>query len=393
MAGMWRVLVLAAGAFALGINAYVMAGLLPALGADVDVSVAAAGQLVTAFTLTYALFSPVLAAALARVSMRTAMVGALAVFAAANLASTAVHSLTPMLATRAVAGVAAGVYAPLASTAATHLLGPARRGLALSTVMGAMSVGAVFGVPIGLLLADSFGWRWALWLVSGIALATVVGIALVIPPLRGEPPPVLSARIRALADRRVAAAIGLSFLVAWSSLGAYTYAAPLLSDLAGVTELLPYLFCWGAGGALSVVLVGALVDRGYPVRSVVLGIVAALGIALMSLPLAGSHPLATALVVAVWGGAGWSLQVPQQHRLLSARPEQGTVLVALNGSALYLGAAVGAAVGGPVLALSGSLVLILGLAGVALAALALEVATNRAGRSTMDLVAVGRKML
>ena len=74
----WRAhaLVLAFGTFAVGTDAYVIAGVLPELAHSLDIGVAAAGQLVTVFAIGYAVLSPVLAALTSHWSRRTVLRGA-----------------------------------------------------------------------------------------------------------------------------------------------------------------------------------------------------------------------------------------------------------------------------------------------------------------------------
>ncbi|MEU1156979.1 MFS transporter, partial [Streptomyces sp. NPDC005918] len=156
-------------------------------------------------------------------------------------------------------------------------------------------------------------------------------------------------RLGALADRTVLPVVAVSFLGAVASLGLYTYLAPVLASSGGVGggEVAPYLWAWGIGGVLGSLLAGPLVDRTGRVVALVTGIVSTLVVAIGVLPLLGAAAF-PALVV--WGAAGWAFQVPQQHRLLALRAERGTVALALNNSALYLGSAVGSGAAGLALA-------------------------------------------
>ncbi|NUR91732.1 MAG: MFS transporter, partial [Nonomuraea sp.] len=84
---------LALGTFAVGTDAFVVAGFLPAMAADLGVSPAAAGQSVTVFAVAYAAGSPILATLTARLPRRTLLVAALAVLGLANLGSALAPSL------------------------------------------------------------------------------------------------------------------------------------------------------------------------------------------------------------------------------------------------------------------------------------------------------------
>lgn len=153
-----------------------------------------------------------------------------------------------------------------------------------------------------------------------------------------------------LGDGRVLTILLVSLLAAISSLGMYTFIAPLLSDPAygGIRSVTPYLWVWGIGGVLGSFLIGPLVDR---FRSAVLtlAIMVILAVSLLLLPQTAqwNHWLVM-LPIAAWGAVGWALQVPQNNELIQARQHQGdgNLAVALNESALYLGSALGAAAGG-----------------------------------------------
>ncbi|GHC44767.1 MFS transporter [Streptomyces flavofungini] len=378
---MRRIWLLMLGAFTLGLDAYVMAGLLPVVADDLGTTVSLAGQMVTVFTLAYAVSAPLVAGLLAGVRPRVLIIAALAVFTLGNAATALAPGLAVLLLARAVAGAGAGVYSALSTAAAAALAGPERRGRALALIMGGMSSGTVLGVPLGVLLADHTSWRSTMWLVTGLGAAALVGLAGGLPEVPSAPPVPVRARLGALADRAVLPVVGVSFLGAVSSLGLYTYLAPVLAAAGGVGEgdVAPYLWAWGIGGVLGSVLAGPLVDRWGRLYALVAGLMAALVVAELALPVLGAAAF-PALVL--WGAVGWALQVPQQHRLLALSAERGTVALALNNSALYLGSAVGSGAAG--LALSAGLgadALPWVAAGVAALGLALHGVAARARRT------------
>ncbi|MFI7098429.1 MFS transporter [Streptomyces sp. NPDC050161] len=349
---MRKVLLLTLGAFTLGLDAYVMAGLLPVLADDIGTRVSLAGQLVTVFTLAYAISAPLVAGLLSGVRPRVLLIAALAVFTLGNALTAVAPSLGGLLAARVVAGAGAGVYSALSTAAAAALVPPERRGRALALVMGGMSAGTVLGVPLGVLLAEHAGWRATMWLVTGLGVVALAGLAGLLPPVPAGPAVPVRARLTALTDRAVAPVVGVSFLAAVASLGLYTYLAPVLAAAGGVGEVAPYLWAWGAGGVLGSVLAGPLVDRTKGRVRVLVGVLLVMVVAAQALlPSLASVALpgAVALLVA-WGAAGWAFQVPQQHRLLELSADRGPIVLALNNSALYLGSAVGSALGGLALA-------------------------------------------
>ncbi|MFJ4341155.1 MFS transporter [Streptomyces sp. NPDC088915] len=354
MGGTRAVGLLALGSFAMGTDAYAMAGLLPDIGADLGVSVSLAGQSVTAFTLCYALAAPFLSAALARRGTRAVVVTALAVFVLANAGTALAGSYPVLLGTRALAGAGAGLFTPAAATAAVALVPPERRGRALGLVLGGMSAGTVLGVPLGLLVAAGAGWRAALWLVTGLGVLALLGTAVALPPVRGAAAPSPRERFAALARPRVAVVVAVTFTQTVASLGLYTYLEPVLHRTADVGSTVPYLWVWGIGGVCGSLLAGTLVDRTGRPALLSVALLGTLGGALALLPWTGSPPGLVLLPLLLWGAVGWAFVVPQQHRLLagegSGKAGSGAAAVGLNSSATYLGGAVGSALGGLALA-------------------------------------------
>ncbi|WP_067831938.1 MFS transporter [Actinomadura kijaniata] len=384
---MRKVLVLASGTFVLGLDAYVMAGLLGPIAADTGVSVSAAGQMVTAFTLAYAVSAPLFATVLGAARTRTVLLAALAVFTLGNALTAVAGGLVALLLSRVVAGAGAGLFSALASTGAAALVPPERRGRALALVMGGMSAGTVLGVPLGVLLADRAGWRATMWTITALGAASLLGLLAGLPEVPSGAVATARERLAVLVDRRIAPVVGVSFLAAVASLGLYTYLAPVLEAAGGVRDVTPYLWAWGAGGVAGSLAVGPLADRVGRPRAILAVILTALAVSQALLaPLAHLAAPLAALPLVLWGAVGWATQVPQQQRLLDLGGDRhGGVAVAMNNSALYLGGAAGAALGGA--ALSAGLaagVLPLAAAAVAALGLLLQLLTARTGRASGD---------
>ncbi|MBS1157607.1 MAG: transporter [Proteobacteria bacterium] len=345
------VYLIALGAFALGMASYVTAGLIPMIETAFSVPVAIAAQLVTAFTLAYGLGSPIFVALLPAHRQRAGLLFALGLFVLANAASALATNFTVLLIFRAIAGIGSGVYLATGIAASAALSRPEQRGKSIAVIMGGMASGTVLGVPLSLLLAERFGWASALWLVAALGLVALFGLLTRLPKLPAAQVASLKSKLAVLADRHVAVILLVSLLAAIASLGMYTFIAPLLAAPeygAAIHSVTPYLWIWGIGGVLGSFLIGPLVDR---VKGPVLTlwIMLILTGALFLLPVSASAGAwLVMLPIAIWGAVGWALQVPQNNELIKARELQGdgNLAIALNESALYLGSAIGAAVGG-----------------------------------------------
>lgn len=386
---MSRVVLLAVGTFALGLDAYVLTGLLPGIGSDFATSQATAGQVVTGFTLAYALASPVLSALSARASRRTVLLVALGIFVAANLASAAAQDLWVLICARVVAGVGAGLYAPSAAATAAGLVAPERRGRALAIVLGGLTIATVIGVPVGLLLGVHVGWRATLLLVAALAFLAAAGVAVFLPPIIAPPPPGLRARFAVLGNRYVAGRVAVMLVLGIANLGLYTYLATILHHSAQVTtgQLPLYLLTWGVGGAVGNTLIGWLLDKGRGPAQLLTCMICLLGLALFLIPILATGPIGVAVVLFAWGFAAWSLQVPLQYQLTTTVPEHAATAVALLASAVYLGSAIGSAGNGVLLDATNTTALPLAAGVLALLALGLNQVSARSRPTSPSVTA------
>nr|WP_275898225.1 MFS transporter [Halomonas binhaiensis] len=358
---------------------YVTAGLIPMIEQAFSVPVGVAAQLVTAFTLAYGLGSPVVVALLPGHRQRVGLLAALGLFVLANAASALATDFAWLLLFRGLAGIGAGVYLAM-GIATAAAISPSTRGKAIALIMGGMAAGTVLGVPLGLLLAERWGWASALWLVTLLGLGALLGLSWRLPALPDAASIPLRRKLSLLVDGHVVVILLVSLLAAIASLGMYTFLAPLLSasEYGGVKSITPYLWVWGIGGVAGSFLVGPLADRIQGPKLTFI-IMLALSLSLLALPLvAGWNVWMVLFPIAIWGAVGWALQVPQNNELIHARETQGdgNLAVALNESALYLGSAIGAAGGGLILVLNLPIWMLAAGAGVVAAAGAVVQASN-----------------
>jgi MFS transporter, DHA1 family, inner membrane transport protein len=343
-----RLLPLAASAFAIGTDAFVIAGLLPEVGADLDVTTAAAGQLITVFSLTYALAAPVIGTLTSSFDRRKVILFGLAVFIAGNVVTAMADSFALALAARVVTGLGAATASPQGTAIAAAIAPPERRGRYLAVVTGGLTVASVLGVPLGTLIGAA-DWRLTLWTVAGLGVLAAIGIAIWLPPT-SAPAISLAARLAPLRDRTALGILATTALVLAAGYTFNTYVGAILEKATGGSEALltVVLFASGVGALVGNLLAGRLVDRLGPER-LLLAAQIATTVLLVATPLA-VHSLAVAIPFsAVFGAVGWMMIVPQQHRLVTRFPEAVSVLIGLNASALYGGMAIGGLIGGAAL--------------------------------------------
>ncbi len=341
-------LFLAAGMFTMGCDDYVVAGLLPGLSRSLGTSMVGAAQGITAFSFTYLVCAPLFAVLLARRPARQILALALAIFAAGNVMTLLSTHLVAYLSSRAIAGIGAGMYLPIAVASAVELVDTEAMGRALGLIWGANSAGAVIGVPVGLWLASRLGWQATIGLVLLLGTITLVGLALRLPDRPVQAPPSLSDQLRFLVDPRVLSVVGVTCLTATASLGLYDFIALLQGGTADAA-----LTLWNVGGLIGTTAVGYVEDRIGNPRAVMAAILGTLLAALLILPSIHATPVLGLVPFLVWGAMGWATMTPQQMSLIELAPGREATVVALNSSAVGLGSVFGPALGG--LALAGGL--------------------------------------
>ncbi|MCO1580643.1 MFS transporter [Crossiella sp. SN42] len=340
-----QLLPLATALFAVGTDGFIIAGLLPQIAADLQVGLAAAGQLVTGFALAFAVSAPVLGALTSGLDRRKALLLALAVFTLGNIATALGPDYLTVLLARVLTAAGAGLIGAAAFSAAAAIAPPERRGRALAVVMGGLTLAIAFGLPAGTLIGGA-DWRLTLWAVAGLGVLAALGVARLLPPI-ALPAERLRARLAPLREPWVFGLLAVTTLTLAGTHVLYTYISPALAGATGgsATALTVVLLAWGVGNMVGNTVAGRLADR-YPPRHVVTGGLAAAAVLLALSPLA-VHDLVVAVVWAVGWGVCVSLPVvPQQSRFVERAPSASALLLGLNNSAIYLGVALGGAAGG-----------------------------------------------
>jgi len=346
-----RIWVLALGTFAIGTDVFVVSGILPAISAHFGTGLEAAGQTVTAYALTYALAAPLLVPLTAMLKQVRVVIVALAIFALANALCAAAPSYGSLMAARVLAGAAAALYTSTAYALAASLGEPHRKGAAIATVALGLTASAVFGVPLGTAIGEALGWRMTFWLITALSAAAVAALAANPPregPLAGTVPG-YAARLAPLKQRTVLLALAPSLLWNTANLTSYTYLGAVLSQRFA-PPIVAILFCvYGIGGLIGSQIGGRLVDR----FGAMVPLAACLGIAAVNQSLMGfalHSAWLAAPALAVWSITGWGTFAPQQARLIDLAPGSSALVIALNHSIIYIGAAAGAGLGGAALA-------------------------------------------
>ncbi len=338
------------GGFAIGTTEFVTMGLLPDIAAGVGVDIPTAGHVISAYALGVVVGAPVLAALGARLPRRGLLVGLMAALLAGNVATAMAPGQTTLLVARFVTGLPHGAYFGVASLVAAALVPPALRGRAVSSVMLGLSAATLAGVPAATWLGQALGWRSAYWAVVVVAALTVVTVAAVVPVTPQPADAGIRTELGALRRPQVLLTLVVATVGFGGMFAVYTYIAPITTDLAGLARgtVPAVLLAFGVGGFVGTVLGGRLADR-----ALFRSLVGAMVTVLVLLLLVGAAASAGALLfpaVFLLAMSASVLVVCLQLRLMEVAGDAQMLGAALSHSALNAANALGAWLGGVVIA-------------------------------------------
>jgi DHA1 family inner membrane transport protein len=330
----------------IGTGAFVLGGILAPLASDLGVSVATAGQAMTAYALSTALLAPLLLLATGHWPRKRALLLALLLLGTGNVLCALAESFSALLIARVLMGLGA-VFTPISAGIAVATALPARRGKALGVVFLGISLSYVVGVPLGAWLGLQYGWQVPIWLVALLCALAFAAVARWVPAAIDAPGARFAGLGALLARRDVLGVLAVTLLYFIAIFAIFSYIGPVLQALSPMTgeRLSLTLALFGLAGVAGTLIGGVANDRFGSRRTLAVQL-ALLGSTMALLPMSsGSWPLLMLLLL-VWGTAGFGMMVPQQSRLAALAPAQAPVLLSLNASMLYLGTAGGAIVGG-----------------------------------------------
>ena len=345
---------LALAVFVMGTSEFMLAGLLPAIATDLDVSVGTAGLLTSAFAAGMVVGAPTMAAFARGWPPRRTLIACLVLFAGCHVVGALTPSFSVLLLTRVLAALANAGFLAVALRTATTMVLADRKGRALSILLAGTTVATVAGVPAGSLLGAALGWRTTFWAVALLCVPAILGVVRGVPRAVGALPPGgesprLRAELRQLATPTLLLPMGIGALINAGTFAAFTFLAPVVTETAGLAEawVSVALVAFGAGSFLGVTLAGRLSDRRPgPVLFVGGPLLLAGWIALAVL---APHPVALMILVFAQGVLSFGVGSTVIARVLYAASGAPTMGGSYATAALNVGAAVGPVLGAVVL--------------------------------------------
>jgi predicted MFS family arabinose efflux permease len=375
---LWALLV---GNFVIGTGVMVVPGTLNEISASLSVTVATAGQLITAAAAVMCVGAPLLAAAVAGWDRRQLLAITLLWYAAGHALCALMPSFGALLPVRMLTVIAPAIFTPQAAACAGMLVPPEHRGRAVTFVFLGWSMASVLGLPIGALIGGHLGWRMAFMAIAALSVASATSIWLTLPS--GIRPAALTAEawLRVLRSPVLMGIVSVTALQGAGQFVLFSYFGPILKQSFGAdaTTLSVMWALFGICGLIGNMVVSRYIDRVGAGRMVLITTVL-IASSLLVWPLASTLAW-LAVVLVPWGLGCFATNSAQQARLVGLAPALAPGSVALNSSGIYTGQAVGAALGGWLLANdAGAWMSWAGLS-LVLVAISLSVAIDRSRRA------------
>ncbi|MCS7463167.1 MFS transporter [Paenibacillus doosanensis] len=339
--------ILAVGVFLTATSELVVSGILPRIAEDVNISLAVAGQLITAYSLSFAIATPLLIVLTSRMNRKPLLIGSLAVFIAGNALSALSLNAETLMVSRVLLGASSGIFLVVSLGIVAKLVPADQLGRSIGTIILGFSSAMILGVPLGIAIADWMSWQAIFMMLGALSIAVGTAILRLLPAVEGDDPVPLSSQLKQAGSAVIVTAFFISLFREGGNSVFLTYISPYLQQLLSfdTADIAFMMLALGLIGAFASRLGGSLVDRWGTSRTLGTWLVIHL-LALALLPVfTFSTPLAVGLIAIMFVALFASGPAIQSYMIQQA-PKSANFVLSLNTSVIHLGIAGGAGAGG-----------------------------------------------
>lgn len=342
-------LALAIGAFGIGTTEFSPMGLLPVIAQGVDVSIPAAGMLISAYAIGVMVGAPLMTLLLSHRARRNALVFLMAIFTLGNVLSALSPDYTTLMLSRIITSLNHGAFFGLGSVVAASVVAKEKQASAVATMFMGLTIANIGGVPAATWLGGAIGWRMSFLATAGLGVIAMVSLYFSLPKGSAGERPDVRKELAVLMRHQVVSALLTTVLGAGAMFTLYTYISPVLHRITDATPafITAMLVLVGVGFSIGNYLGGKLADRS--VTATLKGFLLLLIVIMVAIPWLARSEIGAAISMVIWGAATFAVVPPLQMRVMRVAHEAPGLSSSVNIGAFNLGNALGAAAGGAVI--------------------------------------------
>ncbi|MGO6738746.1 MFS transporter [Rhizobium ruizarguesonis] len=342
-------LALACGGFGIGTGEFAIMGLLPNVAETFSVTTPQAGYVISAYALGVVVGAPVIAVLAAKMARRTLLLMLMLIFAAGNISSAMAPTFESFTLLRFVSGLPHGAYFGVAALVAASMVPMHRRARAVGRVMLGLTVATLLGTPLTTFFGQSLDWQVAFFSVGVLGLLTVALIWFYVPKDRVSEEAGFLRELGAFRRPQVWLTLSIAAVGYGGMFAMFSYIASTTTEVAMLPETaVPImLVLFGVGMNAGNFIGSWLADKsllGTIGGSLIYNIVV-----LTTFSLTAANPYMLGLSVFLVG-CGFAAGPALQTRLMDVAADAQTLAAASNHSAFNIANAIGAWLGGLVIA-------------------------------------------
>ncbi|OME93580.1 MULTISPECIES: MFS transporter [Paenibacillus] len=341
------IILLALGAFVTGTAEFVVSGILETISFDLEVSISTAGQLITIYSLSYAVGAFALVSLTAKFERKKVLLYAIFTFILGNLVAFISNDYIILMLSRIIMAMSGGLYIVVATNYAAQIATVDKRGSAMATIITGFTVSLVLGVPIGTFLAAYLDWRNIFLIIAFVTVPLLLLLYKLLPSIKGNKPVPLKKQIQIIKDKRVITALTTTILWILGYTMVFAYISPLLSNSAGFSiEMTSIaLFVLGTFSFIGSRFGGYAVDKWGPNQTISISLFVH-AVTLLVLTFTQHSIIYLFITLAFWGVVSWTVTPAKQFYLISLKPQSSETVLSFNTALMNIGMVIGSALGG-----------------------------------------------
>ncbi|GLX69919.1 MFS transporter [Paenibacillus glycanilyticus] len=340
------VLSLTVGAFAIGMTEFVIMGILPNVASDLNVSISAAGQLITMYALGVAIGAPIMTILTSRIPQKKLLCILMLLFILGNGLSVVAPNYSVLMIARIITALTHGTFFGVGAVIASKLVRADKQAGAVSIMMAGLTIANIIGVPIGTYIGQNWGWRASFGAIAVMGVLALIGILIFIPKLKLSKQVSVMTQLSAIIRPKLLVYLLIAALGNAGLFAVFTYITPLLTDITGFAEhnVTWILILFGIGVTIGNIVGGKLAD--WKLMPSILGLYLTIAVVLTIFTFTVHNEIAAVITIFLWGAASFAVFPGLQVRIMSLAQAAPALASTSSHSAGNLGNASGAFIGG-----------------------------------------------